>query len=140
MAFAFCLYRTRCRHRITEECAHSFLRRCLSRMDAGSGQGGRAAEEGQQCWEAFSMWLLLNNSIPVSLSVERVRLRMDTWEERSAWPFDLLPQQPRSSWTAEQTPRLSAAASVSPAGSANYPGSFIPPHPFWQNRAVKKHA
>ncbi|KAI1234469.1 hypothetical protein IHE44_0003521 [Lamprotornis superbus] len=47
--------------------------RLLKQMDTGSGQSRRKAEEEQQCWEAFSIWLLLNNSIPVSLSVEQAK-------------------------------------------------------------------
>lgn len=74
----------------------------------GGGQGRRKAEEGQQCWEAFSRWLLLNNSIATSLSVEQVRLWLYTWEERSGWPFDLPPQQRSSTWSAKRMSRLSA--------------------------------
>lgn len=79
----------------------------LKQMDTGSGQSGRKAEEEQQCWEAFSIWLLLNNSIPVSLSVEQVRLQLYMWEKRSAWPFDLPPQQCKSTWASKQMPHLS---------------------------------
>lgn len=64
----------------------------LKQMDTASGQSRKKTEEGQQRWEVFSIWLLLNNSIPASLSVEQVRLQLCTWEERSVWPFDLPPQ------------------------------------------------
>lgn len=77
---------------------------------SGSGQGGRTAEEGQQCWEAFSIWLLLNNSIPTSLSVEQVRLRLYTWEERSVWLLMCLPSSASSTWAAKRMSRLSACS------------------------------
>lgn len=79
----------------------------LKQMDTGSEQSRRKAEEEQQCREAFSIWLLLNNSIPVPVSVEQVRLHLYMWEKRSVWPFDLPPQQCKSAWASKQKPRLS---------------------------------